>query len=179
MILRSLESFLGKTKQIPPNYSAVKIDGKKLYELARKNIEIPEVKPREIELLQITNFQILDINSLLRFFVTLEVSKGTYIRGIARDLGEMLTTGGTLEELRRTAVGNFKIEKAITLDDLNLGHFKLLNPFDFLDLPSFKATTYIEEMIANGRYLEPQLFEFKSDTVIYSQTGEPLAILLR
>lgn len=108
-------SFIGKSTQIPPIYSAIKVDGKKLYEYARKNEEV-EIKPREIE---IYNIKIISINydeNEIDFEVS--CSKGTYIRTFCEDIAKKLETVGYMKELKRTRVDNFRIEDAITLEEL-------------------------------------------------------------
>lgn len=108
-------SFIEKSTQIPPIYSAIKVDGKKLYEYARKNEEV-EIKPREIE---IYNIKIISINydeNEIDFEVS--CSKGTYIRTLCEDIAEKLETCGYMKELKRTRVDNFRIEDAITLEEL-------------------------------------------------------------
>ena len=108
-IMKILNSFIGEQEQIPPMYSAIKVNGKKLYELARSNIEI-ERKPRKIN---IYNIEILKINydkNIITFKVC--CSKGTYIRTLCEDIANKIGTIGTMNNLRRTRVGNFKIEEA-------------------------------------------------------------------
>lgn len=98
--------FLGEIEQVPPMFSAIRIDGKRAYEYARKGDETVELKSRKITIREI---EILDFNLP---YVTLRIvcSKGTYIRSIARDLGVALGSGGHLTALRRTAVGDVKVE---------------------------------------------------------------------
>lgn len=104
--------FLGSITQTPPIFSAVKINGKRAYELAREGL-IPEVKKRDVFIRQ---FQITEIQlPFIRFSVT--CSKGTYIRSLARDFGEALGVGACLTELRRTRIGAFKVEKALTPEE--------------------------------------------------------------
>ena len=110
-IHKATHSFLGLTAQYPPIFSAVKKDGKRLYEFARAN-ESVEIKPRHIE---ISSFEITEINGLdVNFRV--RCSKGTYIRSLAHDFGKALKSGAHLTALRRTAIGDFKVEEAQTLD---------------------------------------------------------------
>ncbi len=105
-----LNKFIGKQEQIPPMFSAKKIKGKKLYELARKGIEI-ERKPSMIE---IYNIKILEIKNCI---LEIEVfcSSGTYIRALAHDIGKALGCGAYLQELVRTKIGKHKLENAIDL----------------------------------------------------------------
>lgn len=110
-----LQSFLGKQKQVPPMYSAIKINGKKLYEYAREGKEV-KLEAREIEIYKI---QLLGYkNSKIKFEV--ECSKGTYIRTLCEDIAKKLGTVGYMEELQRTKVNNFKIEDSVLLDDIAL-----------------------------------------------------------
>lgn len=175
-IKEALNSFLGKQKQIPPIYSAVKIKGKKLYELARRDFIIPDLEPREVEVFSFEDFSILERNQYITFQVTIHVSKGTYIRAIARDLGELLGCFGTLEELNRIEIDKFKIEDAISIEDLQDGKYEILEPFQFLNLPHVVLEGNYRALIANGRLLDPDLFETKTDTIIYSKNMEVLAI---
>ena len=108
-----LGSFIGKQKQIPPMYSAVKVNGKKLYEYARKN-QIVERKPRDIEIYDI--YDAFYDDGTLRY--TIHCSKGTYIRTICEDIAEKLGTYGTMVQLRRTQIGDFTIEDAIKVSEV-------------------------------------------------------------
>jgi tRNA pseudouridine55 synthase len=103
--------FIGLQEQYPPVFSAVKKDGRRLYEFARAN-EPVEVKPRQIEIsaFEITAIKELDIDFAVR------CSKGTYIRSLAHDFGKALNSGAHLTALRRTGIGDFKIEDAQTLE---------------------------------------------------------------
>ena len=110
-----LKKMLGKQKQIPPIYSAIKVNGKKLYEYARsgKTVDIPE---REIEIydLKCLNFDV--VNKLLVFGIY--CSKGTYVRTVCEKIAELLNTVGYMKELERIMVGDFNIEKSITIEEL-------------------------------------------------------------
>lgn len=108
----SLNSFVGEILQVPPVFSAVKIDGKRAYKYARhgKDVELKAkpVKIREIEFLSLEG-------NLLKFRVV--CGKGTYIRSLARDLGKALNSGAHLKELRRTRVGDIKVEDCLKIDE--------------------------------------------------------------
>lgn len=108
MIYKTAETFLGEIEQIPPHFSAVKINGKRAYELARDGQEA-EIKPKQINIseFEITRIALPDID------FRIVCSKGTYIRSIARDFGEALSSGAHLTALRRTRIGNLKVEDAI------------------------------------------------------------------
>lgn len=110
-----LKSFEGKQEQVPPMYSAIKVNGKKLYEYARKGEKI-EIKPREIEIYKIDLIKIDIENKTIEFKV--ECSKGTYIRTLCENIAEKLGTVGYMKELKRTRVGEFEIEDAIKIQEL-------------------------------------------------------------
>lgn len=109
----ALIKLTGKISQRPPIYSAIKVNGKKLYEYAREGKDV-EIKKRDVEIYKI---ELLDFNGKDEFTILTKVSKGTYIRSLANDLGRSLGTFGTLTELRRTRSGSFKIEDAIKVSD--------------------------------------------------------------
>lgn len=111
-----LEKFKGKISQIPPMYSALKKDGVRLYDLARQGKTV-EIEPREIEVFELSIIKPLDASN--RFTVSCHVSKGTYIRSLARDIGEALGCGATLTELNRTQTAGFDISECVDLEKLN------------------------------------------------------------
>lgn len=114
ILLKTAQSFLGEIEQIPPMYSAVKVDGKKLYQLAREGKEIQRL-PRKVTIkeLEISNFDGKE------FLMRVLCSKGTYIRSLADDLGKALGTGAVLTELRRTKTAGFAAEDCISLKNLD------------------------------------------------------------
>lgn len=114
-IKKVLNSFVGKQEQIPPIYSAIKVNGKKLYEYARSGEKI-EVQARQIEIYNI-ELEKVDIEKQEIVF-KVECSKGTYIRSLCEDIATRLGTIGYMEELNRTRVGSFGIEDSITLEEL-------------------------------------------------------------
>jgi tRNA pseudouridine55 synthase len=109
-ILEVRDSFLGEIEQVPPMYSAVKINGKKLYNLARKGKSVDR-EPRKIFI------EKFDINKIDLPYIhfTIICSKGTFIRVIADDFGKKLNTGAILTELRRTGIGNYSVEDALSI----------------------------------------------------------------
>ena len=115
LIEQVLETMKGKQKQIPPMYSAIKVNGKKLYEYARKGKQV-EIKPREIEIYQIELISILPEKQEIQYKVS--CSKGTYIRKLSEDIAQKLGTVGFMKELRRTKVGDFKLEQAIEISKI-------------------------------------------------------------
>ena len=154
-----IESFIGEYDQIPPMYSALKVNGKKLYELAREGKTV-ERKSRKV---QIHGIRILEMN-LPHVRMKVDCSKGTYIRTLCHDIGEKLQVGGCMEELERTKVGRFLKEDAVTLDEvrqkMEQGEgAELFTPLDqiFAELPAVTVTDAKAWMSYNGNDL-PERF---------------------
>lgn len=154
-----IESFIGEYDQIPPMYSALKVNGKKLYELAREG-KTMERKSRRV---QIHGIRILEMN-LPHVRMKVDCSKGTYIRTLCHDIGEKLQVGGCMEELERTKVGRFLKEDAVTLDEvrqkMEQGEgAELFTPLDqiFAELPAVTVTDAKAWMSYNGNDL-PERF---------------------
>ncbi len=114
-IEKVLKSFIGKQQQMPPIYSAIKVNGKKLYEYARKGQNV-EIKPREIEIYDIKLMNIDAQKKQIQFEVF--CGKGTYIRSLCEDIAEKLETVGYMESLKRIQVGDFKIEESSKIQEL-------------------------------------------------------------
>ena len=112
-IARIFNNLEGKQEQIPPMYSAIKLNGKKLYEYARKGIEV-EVEPRTIEIYKLELIKIEDMEIIFR----VSCSKGTYIRTLCEKIAEELGTIGYMKELKRIQVGEFNIKDSITIEEL-------------------------------------------------------------
>lgn len=155
-ILTALDDFRGEIEQFPPIYSAIKVNGKKLYEYARKGEDV-EIKPRKvlIERLELKNFDPEKQEAILE----VKCSKGTYIRSLAFDLGKNLGTGAHLSALIRTQAGKFTLEKSIDLENLTPDLIKenLINPIDMLSLPQVEVEETALSKIKNG-------LSIKSDT---------------
>lgn len=176
VVYEQLMTYKGESMQTPPKFSAIKMNGLKLYELARKNKEIQHIEPRKVNIFEIDDFTVLETGKIFRFSVSLKVSKGTYIRSIARDLGEKLGLCGTLGDLRRTSIETFDIKDAYTIDELKEGKIELKNPFDYLTMQKLIVDERAKSYIENGRFLDLDLFKEKTNTIIYSSEGQVLAI---
>lgn len=122
MLEKARQSFLGKIEQLPPIYSAIKVDGQPLYKKARKG-EMVEVKPRKVKIhdFELTKIEMPKVDFLV------QCSKGTYIRSLAHDFGKQLNSGAYLSSLRRTSIGGFKIEDAWNLEAL-IDHIEEMTP---------------------------------------------------
>lgn len=152
----ALVSFVGTIEQVPPMYSAVKKDGRKLYELAREGIVV-EREPREVEIRQLG----IVAWAPPRVTVDIECSKGTYIRALARDLGDALGIGAHLSGLTRTASGHFTLEDASDLKTVIEAiegdwWMLLIHPLDeaLLDYDAMIVNEITEEKIRNGQMVE-------------------------
>ena len=126
-VKKVLSTFLGKQKQIPPMYSAIKVNGKKLYQYARQGQEV-EIKPREIEIYEIklTNLD----KKQKQISLVVSCSKGTYIRSLCEDIADRLGTVGFMKELNRTKVGEFNIKDCVTIEEFE----EKYNKNDFSDI---------------------------------------------
>lgn len=154
-IINTMMGFIGEYHQIPPMFSALKRDGKKLYELAREGVEI-EREPRKVHIYDI---RILKIESTKVLF-DVTCSKGTYIRTLCKDIGDRLGCGGMMSFLLRTATGNFSLSTAITIDELrNHENIKeVLYPVDYPleDIPKIILSPTAEKAAYNGNRVYSQ-----------------------
>ncbi|MDY3993409.1 MAG: tRNA pseudouridine(55) synthase TruB [Evtepia sp.] len=173
-----LDRFRGDLQQIPPMYSAVKKNGRKLYELARRGVEV-ERQPRPVTIHQL---ELLDQVSPTDYTLRVLCSKGTYVRTLCHDMGQALGCGGTLFSLRRTRSAGFTLEDAVTLEDVAAAAdpAALLLPVDayFSDYPVLQLQTGAEEKrIRNGNSLT---LDGPDGTYrVYSRQGEFLALSQR
>lgn len=145
-----LESFIGKSRQLPPMYSAVKINGKKLYEYARQG-ESVERKSREIEIISIA---LLDLKAEKILF-DVECSKGTYIRTLCEDIGKKIGYPAVMSFLIRTRVGEFTIDKAYTLEEIFDMKEHVLSPVDsvLIKMPCVELDSRQSTYFINGRQI--------------------------
>ena len=169
-----LPNFTGPQKQIPPMYSAIKKDGQKLYELARKGIEIPR-EPRDI---YISELELINTHTL-----RVVCSKGTYIRTLCHDIGSALGCGGTLSALRRTRAGVYTIDMSHTLDDvlsmiLTDSVSSVLLPIDsiFADHPSISISAPEVKNAKNGAMCNTQKSTENGRYRVYAPDGEFLLL---
>jgi len=179
-IINTLNSFKKTYNQEVPIYSAVKIDGKKLYEYARNNEEVKlpsrEVTIKEIELLDIkyeNDKTIIKFNCL--------VSKGTYIRSLIRDIAKELNTYGIMSDLVRTKQGNFNISESYTIEQIENNTFKFISLEDSLkDYFTIEMDSNLEFKVKNGVILNDTfnkdyvLFKSKNVLALYKKEGNKL-----
>ena len=172
-----LTRFTGELEQIPPMYSAIKINGQKLYDIARRGGEV-ERRPRHIT---VSGISVVG-RSGNDFVLDISCSKGTYIRTLCNDIGDALGCGGCMSSLRRTAAGDFSVSQAYTIDEVVAAAAageagKLLLPTDsmFAALPRCTAGAQDERRIKNGNEIKtPALAD--GDYRVYSDSGEFLLL---
>ena len=186
------EKFTGVYGQVPPMYSALKVDGKRLYELAREGKEI-ERKPRQVEIFENTPLAFEKNEEGYVKTVTLRVrcSKGTYIRSLLRDMGEYLGCGACMQSLVRTQAGAFTIETALTLDEVERARdegrlSEILLPIDsfLMKYPAVHVVPEFEKYLYNGNQLSLSML---SETItpvegdgfrVYDTTGKLVGLYL-
>ena len=168
-----LPRFRGEILQVPPMYSALKVNGQKLYELARKGKEV-ERQPRPITVFQLTNLGFDGKRLRLR----VECSKGTYIRTLCQDIGDALGCGGCMEELRRVRAGDYDITQAVPLEtllesDTPEDYLRSMDTM-FLEFPEVKLTPNQEKRCRNGNSFSVKLAD--GTYRAYSEQGEFLML---
>jgi tRNA pseudouridine55 synthase len=165
MVQESFDFFNQKKYlQKPPIYSAIKVKGQKLYYLARKNIKI-DVAPRRV---QIYNLDMVSVLKKDQIEFSAIVSKGTYIRSLARDIGERMNTYGSLQSLNRTQIGSYNCKHAKTIDKLTLADLndaKIL----FQNYNKIFLNDYLIRLVKNGIYLDERQIITKEPFVVLDQ----------
>ena len=144
-IIKVINSYKKTYLQEVPIYSSVKVNGKKLYEYARNNIEV-ELPKREVEIKDIEILSIEENKVVIKTFV----SKGTYIRSLINDIGMSLETYATMTDLIRTKVDKYNLEDAYTLEDVEENNYKLLSIEEVLDYPKIELDGGLYKKVSNG-----------------------------
>ena len=173
-----LDQFRGDYDQVPPMYSALKVQGKKLYELAREG-QIIERKARRVHIFEL---ELLELETDgIHVHMRVHCSKGTYIRTLCHDIGERLGCGAAMERLTRTQVGVFKIEDAITLDQVetyvqNEQIDSVIRPIDsmFHMWPAGKTNVSVDRLLYNGNMLYQK--DLALETGREPETGEKIRV---
>lgn len=161
-----LNSFVGKQKQLPPIYSAIKVNGKKLYEYARENKEV-EIKPRDIEIKEIELLKVEDNEITFRVLC----SKGTYVRSLCVDIANKLGYPGHMKSLMRSQSGDFKLEDCFTLEDVEQGNYRLISMDEAFT--SFDKMVVDEKIVIYGKTIKSDI---DHNVAVYSEEGKLLAI---
>ena len=175
-LIAAANGFLGEISQIPPMYSAIKINGKKLYELARRG-EIVERSPRKVT---ISKLELLGEDKC-DYILDIHCSKGTYIRTLCSDIGDKLGCGGCMSSLRRVKAGVFSITQAHTMEQIqaaaDLGGLDgIIIPVDtlFTDKPKLTVNEFEEKKLRNGNTIKTQSAD--GTYRVYSESGEFLLL---
>ena len=170
-LLEVLKSFIGDYSYEVPIYSAIKVNGKKLYEYARNDqkVELP-IKDSYIYDIKLIDFK---DNS---FTFSVKVSNGTYIRALVRDISKKLNKLMTLEELTRTKVDNLLIENSYTLEDIKNNNFKLLKINDLLNYKEVELERDLEDKVLNGNKIK---LDEKEDNILFIKEKEEIAVYTR
>lgn len=145
-----LNNFRGDIEQLPPIYSAIKVNGKKLYEYARKGEEV-EIKPRNVNISELKILNYDKENRILELYI--KCSKGTYIRSIAHDLGKNLGCFGHLIKLIRVKAGDFEVNESVKLEDLasiEIVQKHLIYPLEKLDYQTYELNAKELELVSHG-----------------------------
>lgn len=166
-----LKSFIGDYSYEVPIYSAIKVNGKKLYEYARNNqkVELP------IKNSYIYDIKLIDFKEN-NFTFSVKVSNGTYIRALVRDISKKLNKLMTLEELTRTKVDNLLIENSYTLEDIKNNNFKLLKINDLLNYKEVELERDLEDKVLNGNKIKLDELE---DNILFIKEKEEIAVYTR
>lgn len=175
----ALPRFMGASEQVPPMFSALKRDGEPLYRLARRGVAVPrEARRIEVYAMDVQRWQPPDL------VVDVHCSKGTYVRALARDLGEALGVGAHLAALRRTAVGAFTLEDAVEMELLRAGgapggwREHLLDPSVAVrDLPAVVVDDEAARRIAHGQALPLEVDGDGTEAAVFDGRGRLLALL--
>lgn len=174
-VIEALKSFEGEISQLPPIYSAIKVNGKKLYEYARQGEDV-QIKPRKVFIskIELKDFNVENQSAK----ILIGCSKGTYIRSIAFDLGSKLGCGGYLTALERTKAGHFEIENSINLDDFENKEDvfeNLINPLDVMSQPVLELSEAEKVKVQHGMAIQNQKYE-DLDIVFLIYSGRIYAI---
>lgn len=176
-ILEALNKMTGKYVQEVPIYSAVKVNGRKLYEYARagESVELPkrDVDIKELEL--IGNIKYTDNKTI--FNIRCLVSKGTYIRALVNDIANSLNTIGVMSKLTRTKQGKFKLENCYKIEDIESGNYKLISIAEALNnFPKVVVDGYLENLIKNGAVIND---EWKQEHILFIDKNNCLLALYK
>ena len=145
-ILKILPKLIGKQAQMPPKYSAKKVNGKKAYALARKGKDV-DLNPKEIEIYDLTLLEKVSDNE---FRFQIHCSSGTYIRSICRDMANLLSTCGVMSDIIRTKCGVFDIKDSFTFEDVEKGRFELISPDTVFDYEVIETNFEQAQKLYNG-----------------------------
>ena len=163
------QKFIGKQDQLPPIYSAKKINGKKAYELARTGKSV-DLKPKQIEIYDLRVLKQIEKN---KFLLEVHCSSGTYIRSLCRDIASSLGTFGVMQDILRTKCGSFDIKESFTIEDIEQGKYKIIpldTVFDYEKLITYEADKLLNGQLVNTDY-QDGIYRIYTDNSLFLGIG--------
>ena len=163
------QMFIGKQDQLPPIYSAKKINGKKAYELARAGKSV-DLKPKQIEIYDLKVLKQIEKN---KFLLEVHCSSGTYIRSLCRDIASSLSTFGVMQDILRTKCGSFDIKESFTIEDIEQGKYKIIpldTVFDYEKLITYEADKLLNGQLINTDY-QDGIYRIYTDNSLFLGIG--------
>ena len=163
------QKFIGKQDQLPPIYSAKKINGKKAYELARVGKSV-DLKPKQIEIYDLKVLKQIEKN---KFLLEVHCSSGTYIRSLCRDIASSLGTFGVMQDILRTKCGSFDIKESFTIEDIEQGKYKIIpldTVFDYEKLITYEADKLLNGQLINTDY-QDGIYRIYTDNSLFLGIG--------
>ena len=163
------QKFIGKQDQLPPIYSAKKINGKKAYELARAGKSV-DLKPKQIEIYDLKVLKQIEKN---KFLLEVHCSSGTYIRSLCRDIASSLGTFGVMQDILRTKCGSFDIKESFTIEDIEQGKYKIIpldTVFDYEKLITYEADKLLNGQLVNTDY-QDGIYRIYTDNSLFLGIG--------
>lgn len=163
------QKFIGKQDQLPPIYSAKKINGKKAYELARAGKSV-DLKPKQIEIYDLKVLKQIEKN---KFLLEVHCSSGTYIRSLCRDIASSLGTFGVMQDILRTKCGSFDIKESFTIEDIERGKYKIIpldTVFDYEKLITYEADKLLNGQLVNTDY-QDGIYRIYTDNYLFLGIG--------
>lgn len=164
------KTFIGKQDQMPPIFSAKKINGKKAYELARAGKSV-DLKPKQIEIYDLKVLKQIEKN---KFLLEVHCSSGTYIRSLCRDIASKLGTFGVMQDILRTRCGSFDIKESFTIEDIEQGKYKIIpldTVFDYEKLITYEADKLLNGQLLNTSY-QQGIYRVYSDSKLFLGIGK-------
>ncbi|MCL2522006.1 MAG: tRNA pseudouridine(55) synthase TruB [Erysipelotrichales bacterium] len=163
-----IASFIGEYKYLPPMYSAIKQDGKKLYQLARKNITV-ERQERVSIIHEISLEAYYEKENIKYFSIKVKAEKGLYVRSLIEDIAAKMNTCATMSALRRTASGDFKIAQSYKMEEIENGNYKIISLEElFKDYPKLEVNDYLANLVKNGNILDERQIKTESYFLVYN-----------
>ena len=163
------QKFIGKQDQLPPIYSAKKINGKKAYELARTGKSV-DLKPKQIEIYDLRVLKQIEKN---KFLLEVHCSSGTYIRSLCRDIASSLSTFGVMQDILRTKCGSFDIKESFTIENIEQGKYKIIPldiVFDYEKLVTYEADKLLNGQLINTDY-QDGIYRIYTDNSLFLGIG--------